>query len=187
MRTKLKKISLTPMNWATEKNLAVILDTNILSYMLIPEARKQIDKYLSEYQTAAKLSKFTLEYTISAVTIYECLQGNNQSEYLALFKSFKCYELDMQTQYLSAQLKNFYKKRGMSKNDLPDIYISATSLLNAAGILTANQADYPELLFKESMARHIRWTEKERTKSIMLYLLRPDYNRAKDKGFIKVV
>jgi hypothetical protein len=36
------------------------------------------------------------------------------------------------------------------------------------------------------MAQHIYWKEKDRTKSVMLYLLRPDYEKAREKGFIFV-
>lgn len=187
MKKILKEINIIPLTWGTSKELTLIVDTNVLSYMLIPEARIQIDNLLQRYKEAEKITKFKIVETISAVSVYECLQGEREQEYLNIFKLFKCYELDLSVQYLAAKLKLFYLKHGVTINNLPDLYISATSLLNASAILTANQSDYPDLLFKESYAQNIRWKEKNRTKGIMLYLLRPDYIKAKEKKFITVI
>lgn len=187
MRRALKDLKSIPINWGTAKDLAIIIDTNVLSYMLIPEAKKQIEELLEDYKKGSDKFELKVINTISAVSIFECLQSDKQSEYLDLFKNFKCYELDLDTQLVAAHLKTFYLKHGITIKDLPDLYISSTALLNANAILTANHSDYPNILFKEVGAKQINWKEKNRTKGLVLYLLRPDYVKARNTKFISVI
>ncbi len=199
MKRIFKDINFIPLNWGTGKDLVIILDTNILIYMLKSETKTQIEQILTKYQEVIKIAKerkleadkkikdLNIIHAISSVSIFECLQRENQLEYINLFKTLKCYEIDMDAQYIAAQLKTFYAKRGISKDNLPDLYISATALLNSSAILTANQSDYPSILFKEVSAHQITWKENERTRSITLYLLRPDYIKARDNKFMTVI
>lgn len=181
MQEFLKDIKTAPLHGDSATDLSIILDTNILNYMLIPEARKQIDSFLENLVENGEIAHFKIHKSISIVSIYECLQGNNQQDYINLFKELKCYDVNIDVQYMAAQIKNFYRKEGAKKEDLPDLYISATAILTANGILTANESDYPTSIFKEDMTQHISWKTKEgRTKSIMLYLIRPIFSKTKE-------
>ena len=120
------------------------------------------------------------EFAISSITIYELLRGANrqtESKMLTILNSFQKYELTDIVLQNAAQLETLYKIEHIMPNEVEhgDKFIAATSILANSLVLTANALDFPAPYFQEIERELITFkVKKERTRSIMVYMLKPD-------------
>lgn len=123
---------------ATSELPVVLVDTNIFGNLLDPKTFEQTYNIIIDLSKKYRLS-------ISNITIQEIVSKGTKdiSSILKLFRAFKKFEVDNDV-LVFAGLMTCVNIKGNF-----DSIIASTAFLNNAGILTANQRDFPEPCFTE--------------------------------------
>lgn len=153
------RLNVKPVVWGGGDDMRVILDTNILSFLLVKEASDQIDNFLEEVTRFYKEKNVSFQKTISMVSVFECLREGDYVKYYELIEKFECVELDGKVNFTAAMMQQYLKKHGDSNRDIADLYIGATSIISCSSILTANPDDFSPKFFKELSIKNISWKE----------------------------
>ncbi len=152
----------------------IILDSNIIQYTAQPKSADAFNAYIADLVSRG------FEYAISTITIYELLKGANKrtkEKVVKLLRQFTKFELPENVLQTAAELESVYKIDEIQPKEIDDAdkIIGATALLSYGLILTANARDFPAPYFKEIERKFITFEEKrERTKTIVVYILRPE-------------
>src|SRR6266568_1067439 len=152
----------------------ILLDTNIIQYTSQPRIADPLNVYLDD------LLKRGFDFAISSITIYELLRRasrRTEAKMLAVLDTFRKYGLTDKVLQNAAQLESLYKLENIMSNEIEhgDKFIAATSILATSLVLTANAVDFPAPYFREVERYLITYeVKRERTRSIMVYILRPE-------------
>ena len=152
----------------------IIVDSNVIQYTAQPKLADAFNAYIAD------LVERGFDFAISTITIYELLKGANKKtkeKMVKLLHQFTKFELPENVLETAAELETVYKLENIQPKEIEDAdeMIGATALLSYGLILTANARDFPDPYFKEIERKFITFEEKrERTKIIVVYLLKPE-------------
>ncbi len=152
----------------------IIVDSNIIQYIAQPKSAKVFNDYIDN------LIERRFDFAISTITIYELLKGASKQKaekMINLLDRFTKFELEEDILQAAAKLESLYKLEDIQPKEIEDAdkIIGATALLSSALILTANARDFPSPYFTEVEREIITFiVKRERTKTIVVYLLRPE-------------
>src|SRR5437870_4925475 len=126
-----------------EKITKILLDTNILRYLINPVFASQIEIFMT------KLVHEGAKFAISQTSIFELLQAANEEKEKKgtnILTQFNSLPIDKETLTTAARLAGIYQTYGgvnLRGFDSGDLFIAATAILTNSSIFTANQKDYP--------------------------------------------
>lgn len=155
----------------TNNNPPLIIDSNILAYLVDDEYNPQIIEIFDEL-----FKKYDVK--TSDITFYELVcKGTKDIKNIvdAIVENFEMYKVDREVLGFSA-LMNCIGIKGVG-----DSIIAATAFLNSSNILTTNSRHFPDHLFDELKSWFITKKTKGRTISLGLYLLKPNVKSISEK------
>jgi predicted nucleic acid-binding protein len=151
----------------------LLFDSNIIQYTAQPKATDAFNEYITDLLSRG------FEFAISTVTIFELLRGatiRTEMKMTNLLDRFTKIDITENLLQYAAKLESAYKLENIQPKEIEDgdKIIAATSILSSSIILTANASDFPTPFFKEVERKFITFeVKRERTKTIVVYLLQP--------------
>lgn len=156
------------------KTAPLVVDTNVLQYMIKPKISEQIEQKTriirDSFDVFFNISFFMV---ISEASFFEIANNFQEPEIKQMTESIEAsIKVCKTTLLLASKVNKYYKKNGRTAS-IGDLIIAATSLLTGSAIITANEKDFPSFLFDEvDSFSVVAKSKKNRTKKINLYILK---------------